>query len=249
MTRYVCDMCITRWIRDIFMSHSFLIHDAFILIRDTFMPHSWPVHPNRDTFIPHSWRISVDTIHMCDMTHSCAWGTCHLHMCDIMCDTTHSYIRHDSFACVTWRIHMRDMTHSCSWGYDSFVSVFICVAWHVHMRHMTHSYLRNESFVCQIQENWNHHPIVVQFPRHHASTCIEISIINNATHYVKLCKKRRKSSRRNYYIISPRMIIKAIIIIYNTLGHTATHFNTLQHTAIINYIWRLSTILEVICIM
>ena len=35
---------------------------------------------------------------------------------------------------------------------------------------------------------------------------------NNATHYVKLGKKRRKSSKRNYYIISPRVIIKAIII-------------------------------------
>jgi len=36
---------------------------------------------------------------------------------------------------------------------------------------------------------------------------------NNATHYVKLGKKRRESSKRNYYIISPRVIIKAIIII------------------------------------
>ena len=31
-------------------------------------------------------------------------------------------------------------------------------------------------------------------------------------HYVKLGKKRRESSNRNYYIISPRVIIKAIII-------------------------------------
>jgi len=37
---------------------------------------------------------------------------------------------------------------------------------------------------------------------------------NNATHYVKLGKKRRESSKRDYYIIFPRviMIIKAIII-------------------------------------
>jgi len=35
--------------------------------------------------------------------------------------------------------------------------------------------------------------------------------VNNATHYVKLGKKRRKSSKHNYYIISPRVIIKAII--------------------------------------
>jgi len=36
---------------------------------------------------------------------------------------------------------------------------------------------------------------------------------NNATHYVKLGKKTRKSSKRNYNIISPRVIIKAVIII------------------------------------
>ena len=36
---------------------------------------------------------------------------------------------------------------------------------------------------------------------------------NNATHYVKLGTKRCESSKRNYYIISSRVIIKAIIII------------------------------------
>jgi len=35
---------------------------------------------------------------------------------------------------------------------------------------------------------------------------------NNATHYVKLGKKRQESSKRNYYIISPRVRIKAITI-------------------------------------
>jgi len=35
---------------------------------------------------------------------------------------------------------------------------------------------------------------------------------NNATHSVKLGKKRRKSSNRNYYIISRRVIMKAINI-------------------------------------
>ena len=33
-------------------------------------------------------------------------------------------------------------------------------------------------------------------------------------HSLKLGKKRRESSKRNYYIISPRVIIKAIIIIF-----------------------------------
>jgi len=42
--------------------------------------------------------------------------------------------------------------------------------------------------------------------------CKRTNNANNATHYVKLGKKRRESSKRNYYIISPRVIIKAIII-------------------------------------
>jgi len=47
---------------------------------------------------------------------------------------------------------------------------------------------------------------------------------NNDTHYVKLDKKRRESSNRNYYIISPRVMIKAIIII-----HTRTNVYTLSY--------------------
>jgi len=39
---------------------------------------------------------------------------------------------------------------------------------------------------------------------------------------LKLGKKRRESSKRNYYIISPRVIIKAIIII--------THIKTRSQT-------------------
>ena len=36
---------------------------------------------------------------------------------------------------------------------------------------------------------------------------------HSLTHYVKLGKKRRESSKRKYYIIFPRVIIKAIMII------------------------------------
>ena len=53
-----------------------------------------------------------------------------------------------------------------------------------------------------------------------ASICKRTNNANNATHYVKLGKKRRESSKRNYYIISPGVIIKAIIIkhdLYRTL--------------------------------
>jgi len=44
-------------------------------------------------------------------------------------------------------------------------------------------------------------------------TCKRTNNVNNATHYVTLGKKRCKTSKRNHYIISPRVIIKAIIII------------------------------------
>ena len=43
--------------------------------------------------------------------------------------------------------------------------------------------------------------------------CKRTNIANNSTHYVKLGKKRQESSKRNCYIISPRVIINAIIII------------------------------------
>jgi len=54
---------------------------------------------------------------------------------------THSYVWHDSFMCVTWRIHMCNMTHSYVW-HDSF----ICVTWLIHTSDMTHSYVWRDSF-------------------------------------------------------------------------------------------------------
>jgi len=39
---------------------------------------------------------------------------------------------------------------------------------------------------------------------------------NNATHYAKLGEKGRKKSKPNYYIISLRVIIKALIIAKKT---------------------------------
>ena len=50
---------------------------------------------------------------------------------------------------------------------------------------------------------------------------------------LKLGKKRRESSKRNYYIISPKVIIKAIIIKYNFVGatlhvHTQALWDVLQ---------------------
>ena len=60
-----------------------------------------------------------------------------------MCDTTYSYVWHDSFICVTWLIHMCDLIHSCVWH-----DLFICVTWLIHMCDMTHSHVWRDSFIC-----------------------------------------------------------------------------------------------------
>ena len=51
--------------------------------------------------------------------------------------------------------------------------------------------------------------------------CKRTNNANNATHYVKLGKKRRESSKHNYYIISPGVIVKAIFIICCSARNTA----------------------------
>jgi len=87
------------------------------LIRMCAMTHSYVRH---QSFICVPW-----LIHMCDMTHAHAtWlvrtvrGLLHMfvyfiRMCydALICDMTHSYVRHDSFICAPWLIHMCAVTH------------------------------------------------------------------------------------------------------------------------------------------
>jgi len=51
-------------------------------------------------------------------------------------------------------------------------------------------------------------------------------------HTLKLGKKRQESSKRNYYIISPRVIIKAIIIISRPRIREWTNRNPISHELI-----------------
>ena len=92
-------------------------------------------------------------IHKCDMTHEIAHGITALSTCYIhyehwqLCDKTQSYVWHDAFICVTWRIHMCDMTHSYGWhGSHS------CVTWLIYMCDMT------QSAACHNSSNraWDH---------------------------------------------------------------------------------------------
>ena len=56
-------------------------------------------------------------------------------------------------------------------------------------------------------------------------TCKRTNNANNATHYVEMGTTRRKSSKRNYYIVSPRVIIKASIISMLVCSHVCSCVN------------------------
>jgi len=56
--------------------------------------------------------------------------------------------------------------------------------------------------------------------------CKRTNNANNATHYMKLAKKRQQCSKRNHYKISPRVIIKAIIIIMCVRACVCIHTHT-----------------------
>jgi len=67
-----------------------------------------------------------------DMAHSFVWLT-HPLVLIRMCDMIHSYVWHDSFIRVTWRIRMCDVTHSYVL-LDSimFVTRLVTYAWRTH---------------------------------------------------------------------------------------------------------------------
>jgi len=57
--------------------------------------------------------------------------------------SAYSYVWHDLFMLMTWRICMSDMTHSFMWR-DAFVRV----ASRLHMRDATQSYAWHDAFMC-----------------------------------------------------------------------------------------------------
>jgi len=91
---------------------------------------TWPIH-TCDKILSRAWRHSfIETKNtgnaVIGIRRTCAtWRVpCLIHMGDM----THSYVWHDPFICVTWRIHMSDMTHSYA-RRDSFK----CVMPHPHV--------------------------------------------------------------------------------------------------------------------
>jgi len=117
-----CDptSCIHLW-HDASMCATWLIHMCP-------MTHSCMCH---DSFICLTW-----LVHMCDITH-------------YTCDMTHPCVRHDLFMCVPSLIHKCPMTHSYV-SHDSFVYVpwriragdsFICEIRLIHTREQTFTML------------------------------------------------------------------------------------------------------------
>jgi len=109
-----------------------LIHDSFICdMNDSY------IHMNRNKVlsIAHTWAL----LSLWPLTAN--WE------CQYM---TLSYVWHDLFICMTWRVHMCDMTDSYAW-YDSR----ICGTWLIHMcdmlTHMcatTRSCVWHDPFTC-----------------------------------------------------------------------------------------------------
>jgi len=91
-------------------------------------------------------------IHVCDTTHSyvrhdpfkCICSACSGHTrLMLMCDVTHWWVGHDSSICGTWLIYMCSMTNSYVWH-----GSIIFVTWLIHMCDLTEWHEWHDSFMC-----------------------------------------------------------------------------------------------------
>ena len=113
--------------------------------RSTFTPGTYVWH---DTFMCGTYTFICVTwlIHTCDMTRLYVWKGEARNLSSLlvhMRGTTHSYVWHDSFICLTWLIHMYDMTHSYVWHVS-----FICMTWLIHMGDMTRAHVWHDTCTC-----------------------------------------------------------------------------------------------------
>jgi len=69
-------------------------------------------------------------------------------------DTTHSFERFASFICATWVIHkcLAVFTSECLISLLSYTTPLksICATWRIHMWDVTASYMRHDSFICDM---------------------------------------------------------------------------------------------------
>ena len=150
--RHDAFICATWRIHMCDMTHSCVWHDSFICVpwrislgHGAFMCVTWRIFLRHDTFICVLWRILL--MHAAPICVT--W-------CIRMCDTTHSYVYHDTFtrlkmthSCVCYDVFLWDMMHSYAW-HDAFV----CLTWRFHMCDMTHSYVTHDAFLWDMRRRY-----------------------------------------------------------------------------------------------
>jgi len=134
-------MCVTWLIYMCDMTHPYVWHVWFIYMWFGFgvcthmcgMTHSYVWHDTfiRVTCLIHMWFGFGVRKYVCDKTHVYLWhgsrmwhasSTCGLDLrCAPMCDMTHSYVKHDTFTCVTWLIRVCDMIDPYVWHVSPFL--------------------------------------------------------------------------------------------------------------------------------
>jgi len=89
-----------------------------------------------------------------------------------MRDMSHSYVRHDSFICVTWLIHIHRRSNERIRGRRKCLrhDLFICAAWLIHMCDVTHSYTQTT----QWKDSWDEEmcDMMNSYVRHDSFICV-----------------------------------------------------------------------------
>jgi len=110
---------------------------------------------------------------------------------------------------VKWLSHLHFGWRLLMYMYVTYWSIRMIVV--TYTGSVTYSSVLTVSFLCQV-------PCCLNILDDWLSTHIWLVSSHSprllTAHYVKLGKKRRESSNRNHYIISPRVIIKVIIMIH-----------------------------------
>jgi len=152
-----------------------------------------------------------------------------------MCDTTHSYVRHDSFVYATWRIcicdvtpyvmlrmWMRHATHMDGSGH-TYTRTHTHTHTHTHKDEACHTY--NMSHVTHMTESCHIYKWVMSHIRTshvtHMTESYQLSLFRNES-----CHKHMNGS---CYIA--REALQPSATYFDTLQHTATRCNTPQQTA------------------
>jgi len=234
------------------MPRSNVCHDSFkcvtCLVETCAMPRSNVCHD--------SFKCVTCLVETCAMTRSNVWHASFRRVPWLvqMCDMPRSDVCHGLFKCVTCLVQMSAMTHSKTWWTHSHVwrvvytwviewVVFrwpICrshlqcdtprvpdaVTCRIYMSQVPYEWVMSHRSETQCHYVWGRVPVAQRLTNPHQHSCRQRSRYHHSQHL---------SSTR--YITNSKShdsCISAFLILYTlryTLQHTATHCNTLQHTA------------------